>query len=146
MHSGIPPLATRTAGTPTPPAAPQVRQYPISTHDFERIDPSLPPSRAQEIVVPLEWELKELASHAVVCLVSYGVQVADRETGELELVMRSYRKVSSLFRWRTAQSCYRRVMDAEEAELNKKKCDGTYTQMCHPDAVADICRSFASTS
>ncbi|TKA52817.1 hypothetical protein B0A53_04513 [Rhodotorula sp. CCFEE 5036] len=93
MHSGIPPLATRTAGTPTPPAAPQVRQYPISTHDFERIDPSLPPSRAQEIVVPLEWELKELASHAVVCLVSYGVQVADRETGELELVMRSYRKI-----------------------------------------------------
>ena len=44
-------------------------------------------------MVPLEWELKELASHAVVCLVSYGVQLADRETGHLELVTRSYRKV-----------------------------------------------------
>lgn len=90
MHSGIPPLAPRTASTTPPQPAPQVRQYPLSTHDFERIDPS---PRAAEIVVPLEWELKELGSHAVVCLVSYGVQVADRETGELQLVMRSYRKV-----------------------------------------------------
>ncbi|GAA5868013.1 hypothetical protein JCM3774_001567 [Rhodotorula dairenensis] len=102
IHSGIPPLPTAAAAAAAPAGPPppsQIRQYSLSMHDFDRIDPLSPSgpgsaaTRGRMIQVPLEWELKELGSHAVVCLVSYGVQVTNRETGEQSLVMRSYRRI-----------------------------------------------------
>ncbi|POY72818.1 hypothetical protein BMF94_4227 [Rhodotorula taiwanensis] len=90
IHSGIPPLVDPAAAAPPPPSQPppsQIRQHSITKRDYDRIEPG------QAVRVPIEWELKELASHAVVCFVSYGVQVQDRETGEPTLVTRQLRKI-----------------------------------------------------
>lgn len=119
IHSGIPSLAA-TAAAPAPPAASsQIRQYSLSKHDFDRIDPLAPPGACDAtghrmVQVPLAWELKDLGNHAVVCLISYGVQVTDRETGESSLVMRSFRKVSFSPPFSTG-----RTVSAETAESCK---------------------------